>query len=178
MRVIFASVIICIATFAFAEDVAQVHIGPGGQLIVGGFDPNSADTAAQSAAALEAAMPNFKKLGITSHEVYVRWNLCEIAPGKWDWSVYDRYVDIYKKHHLKWVPFLICGSPYSLPDWYYKKPGYQGYVCLEHHEESDVQSLWNPEMRRHVAEFIKAFCDHYRDTGTIEAMLLGVTGNY
>jgi len=78
----------------------------------------------------------------------------------------------------KWVPFLICGSPYSLPDWYYKKPGAQGYVCLEHGEESDVQSLWNPAMREHVAGFIKAFCDHYRDSGIIESILLGVTGNY
>jgi hypothetical protein len=26
--------------------------------------------------------------------------------------------------------------------------------------------------------FIKAFCDHYRDSGVIESILLGVTGNY
>ena len=159
-------------------DVPKVQIGPGGQLIVGGFDPDSFENATKSAAGFEAAIPNLKSLGVTSQEIYVRWNLCEVAPGKWDWSVYDRYVALYKENNLKWVPFLICGSPYSLPDWYYKKPGSQGYVCLEHHEESDVQSLWNPEMRRHVAEFVKAFCEHYRDTGTIESILLGVSGNY
>jgi hypothetical protein len=85
---------------------------------------------------------------------------------------------VYRKYGLKWVPFLIVGSAYSLPDWYYKKPGSQGYVCLEHGEESDVQSLWNPVLREHVSRFIKAFCDHYRDTGVIESILLGVTGNY
>ena len=159
---------------------ADVQIGAGGQLILGGFDPATKRDADLStgAASLEQAMANFKKAGATSHEVYVRWNLCEPAPGHWDFHVYDRYVAVYKEYRLKWVPFLICGSPYSLPDWYYKKAGAQGYICLEHGQESDVQSLWNPALRPHVARFIKAFCDHYRDSGTIEAILLGVTGNY
>ncbi len=156
----------------------KVKIGPGGQLIVGGFDPARASDVPAQTAALEAAMPGLKSLGVTSHEGYVRWNLCEPAEGQYDWSVYDAYVRIYKKHGLKWVPFLIVGSPYSLPDWYYKKPGSQGYVCLEHGQESDVQSLWNPVLKRHVARFIKAFCEHYRDQGVIETILLGVTGNY
>ena len=155
-----------------------VHIGPGGQLIVGGFDPAHFSDAVPQSRALEAAVPALKLLGVTSHEGYVRWNLCEIAPGKFDWSVYDKFVAVYKRNHLKWVPFLIIGSAYSLPDWYYKKPGSQGYVCLEHHQESDVQSLWNPVLRQHVARFVKAFCDHYRPTGVIESILLGVTGNY
>ena len=156
----------------------KVKIGAGGQLIIGGFDPATARDVPHQTAALEAAVPGMKALGVTSHEGYVRWNLCEPEEGKYDWSVYDAYVQIYKKHGLKWVPFLIVGSPYSLPDWYYKKPGSQGYVCLEHGQESDVQSLWNPTLKRHVARFIKAFCEHYRDQNVIETILLGVTGNY
>jgi len=155
-----------------------VRIGPGGQLIVGGFDPARASDAAPQARALEASMPALKSLGVTSHEGYVRWNLCEPEPGRFDWSVYDKFVAVYKRHKLKWVPFLIVGSAYSLPDWYYKKPGSQGYVCLEHGQESDVQSLWNPKLREHVARFIRAFCERYRDEGIIESILLGVTGNY
>jgi hypothetical protein len=157
-----------------------VKIGPGGQLIVGGFDPARRTDANTQAQALEASVPALKQLGVTSHEGYVRWNLCEVAPGKFDWSVYDRFVQVYKKHGMKWVPFLIVGSAYSLPDWYYKhrEAGYQGYICLEHGIESDVQSLWNPKLRQYVARFIKSFCEHYRDTGVIESILLGVTGNY
>ena len=115
-----------------------------------------------------------KALGVTSHEVYVRWNLCEVASGRWDWSVYDRYVEVYKKHGLKWVPFLICGSAYSLPDWYYKSPESQGYVCLEHGQESDVQSLWNPALREHVRRFIRAFCEHI---GVAKRDIGGVVGS-
>ena len=156
----------------------KVKIGAGGQLIIGGFDPARPGDVPALTTALEAAMPGFKSLGVTSHEGYVRWNLCEPAEGKYDWSVYDAYVRVYKKYGIKWVPFLIVGSPYSLPDWYYKKPGFQGYVCLEHGQESDVQSLWNPVLKRHVARFIKAFCEHYRGQEVIETILLGVTGNY
>lgn len=155
-----------------------VHIGPGGQLIMGGKDPSSFQDAASMATALESEIPALKQLGVTSHEVYVRWNLCETQPGHYDWSVYDRYVEIYKKYGLKWVPFLVLGPAYTLPDWYYHKTGSQGYVCLEHGKESDVQSLWNPALRQHVARFIRAFCDHYRSSGVIEALLLGITGNY
>jgi hypothetical protein len=156
-----------------------VKIGAGGQLIVGGFDTTMASMDAQAQVnTLAAAMPSLKSIGATSHEAYVVWALCEPQPGRFDWSVYDRYVALYKKNHIKWVPFLICGSAYSVPDWFYKKPGSQGFVCLEHGQESDIQSLWNPEMRRHVARFIQAFCEHYRDSGVIETILLGVSGNY
>jgi hypothetical protein len=155
-----------------------VKIAPGGELILGGFDPTSAADADRQVAALARAMPAFKKFGVTSHEVYVRWNLCEPQEGKFDWSIYDKYVALYKRAGIKWVPFLIAGSAYSLPDWYYKKPGSQGYVCLEHGQESDVQSLWNPTLRKHVERFIAAFCEHYKNTGTIESILLGITGNY
>lgn len=168
------------------EDMRQfqvkplVRIGRGGQLIVGGFDPARKEDVEPMTRSLEAAMPALKQLGVTSHEGYVRWNLCEPEPGKYDWSVYDRYVQIYKRYGIKWVPFLIVGSAYSLPQWYYKnrQAGYQGYVCLEHGEESDVQSLWNPALREHIARFIRAFCEHYRDSGVIESILLGITGNY
>ncbi len=156
----------------------RVRIGKGGQLIIGGFDPERAGDVNKQIKALKGALPAMKSLGVTSHEGYVRWNLCEPEPGKYDWSVYDAFVEVYKQNKIKWVPFLIVGSAYSIPDWFYKKEGFQGYVCLEHGEQSDVQSLWNPVLKEHVARFIQAFCEHYRDSGVIESILLGVTGNY
>ncbi|MBI5095210.1 MAG: beta-galactosidase [Candidatus Hydrogenedentes bacterium] len=156
----------------------RVQIGSGGQLIIGGFDPARKDDALPMAKSLEKSLPGMVSLGVTSHEGYVRWNLCEPEEGNYDWSVYDAFVDVYKKYDIKWVPFLIVGSAYSLPDWYYKKPGSQGYVCLEHGKDCDVESLWNPELRKHVSRFIKAFCEHYGPTGVIESILLGITGNY
>lgn len=163
---------------AVADVRKLVKIGKGGELIVGGFDPADRENGRSQVRALKAAAPALKSLGVTSHEGYVRWNLCEPAPGEYDWSVYDAYVEVYRQHGLKWVPFVIAGPAYTLPDWYYKQPGSQGYVCLEHGETSDVESLWNPELRGHVTRFLQAFCEHYRDSGVIESILLGITGNY
>jgi hypothetical protein len=156
----------------------QAHIGSGGQLVIGGFDPDSRQSALTQTRLLDAALPGLKAAGVTCHEGYVRWNLCEPEPGKYDWSLYDRYVDLYRKHGVKWVPFLIFGSAYSLPDWFYKKDGFQGYVCLEHNQESDVASLWSPALKEHLARFLQAFAKHYRDAGVIDYILLGITGNY
>lgn len=155
-----------------------LRIGVGGELIVGGFDPARRADGRLQARALEHVAPALRALGVTSHECSVRWNLCEPEEGVYDWSVYDRFVAVYRRHGLRWVPFLIAGPAYSLPDWYYKKPGAQGYVCLEHNQETDVQSLWNPRLRAHIARFLQAFCRHYQDGGVLESILIGVTGNY
>lgn len=157
---------------------AKNPIGPGGELIVGAFDVARVEQLDAQLQALEANLPAFRLFGVTSHEAYVRWNLCEPSPGRYDWRVYDRYVELYRRAGLKWVPFVIAGPSYTLPDWFFRSPEAQGYVCLEHGQPSDIQSLWNPHLRGHVARFIAAFCRHYRDTGVIESILLGVTGNF
>ncbi len=164
-----------------------VHIGPGGQLIMGGWDPSPSLRGLDPASVHEAVAraddfasvaPALKQIGVTSLEVYVRWNLCEKRPGIFDWSIYDEYVKVCRQYGLKWVPLLVLGPAYTLPDWYYHKPGSQGYVCLEHGKETDVQSLWNPGLREHVRRFIQAFCNHYSSSGTIESIILSITGNY
>ena len=161
-----------------ARLLSKTRIGADKSFIIGGFDIDSERALPSQIQALRNALPALRAMGLTSHEAYVRWNLCEPELGHYDWRLYDAYVEAYREAGIKWVPFLIIGSPYSLPDWYYKQPGSQGYVCLEHGEESDVQSLWNPALREHVANFIQAFCEHYRDEDIIESILLGITGNY
>lgn len=160
------------AAFALAPDSKELSVA------VGGFDPARKSDLPGLLKQLDTALPRMKSIGATSHEGYVRWNLIEPEKGKFDFSVYDPIVDLYRKYGMKWVPFLIIGSPYSLPDWYYNSKEKQGYICLEHGMESDVQSLWNPVMRNYIDRMVKAFADHYRDTGVVESVLIGVTGNY
>lgn len=158
--------------------VSKTHIGADRHFIIGGFDIDKEAALNRQISELQNALPALKAMGLTSHEAYIRWNLCEPEPGQYDWRLYDAYVEAYRQAGVKWVPFLIIGSAYSLPDWYYKQPGSQGYVCLEHGETCDVESLWNPVLKQHVANFIQAFCEHYRDEEIIESILLGITGNY
>jgi len=153
-------------------------IGKDFEVVFGGYDPSKPEDVPGLTGALESVLPLWRQLGVTSHEGYVRWNLIEREKGKYDFSVYDAYVARYQKYGIKWVPFIIIGSAYSLPDWYYNSKERVDYVCLEHNQPSDVQSLWNPALRKYVEAFLKAFAQHYGRSGVIESVILGITGNY
>lgn len=125
----------------------------------------------------EAAL--FRALGFTSVESYVTWQTVEDAgEGQWDWSRWDRQVEILQTAGLKWAPLLVAGPAYALPKWYRESDRLVGYVCLEHNQESKIASLWNPQLRGWVDRFIKAFADRYRDRDVIELVRLGSTGTY
>jgi hypothetical protein len=125
----------------------------------------------------EAAL--FRVLGVTSIESYVTWQTVEDAgQGKWDWSRWDRQVEILRGAGLKWAPLLVLGPAYAMPKWYRDSDRSVPYVCLEHGQASKIQSLWNPRLRPWVDRFIRAFAERYRDQGIIELVRLGVTGIY
>lgn len=129
-------------------------------------------------APLRQKLPKFRQMGFTSHETYVTWRNAEFARGVWDWARYDTYVDAYRQAGMKWVPFLITGPAYALPGWFYGSAGHTKYRCLEHDQESGIQSLWAPDWPPKVEEFISRFAAQYKDSDIIESILIGVTGNY
>lgn len=131
-------------------------------------------TFGSDASPVQAAL--FKALSVTSVESYVDWAGVEPSEGRWDWSKWDKQTAVLKRAGLKWVPFLIAGPAYATPLWFQNGPHSHDYRCLEHGQESKVQSLFNPEWRLYVDRFIKAFAKQYRDTGVIESLLLGVSG--
>jgi hypothetical protein len=121
----------------------------------------------------------FRMLGATSVESYVTWQSVEDAgEGRWDWSRWDRQVEILRGAGLKWAPLLVCGPAYAIPKWYRDSDRSVPYVCLEHGEPSKIQSLWNPALRPWVERFVRAFAERYRDSGVLELVRLGVTGVY
>jgi hypothetical protein len=147
-------------------EASRVHIGRGMELTFG------TDTGRGQAAVL-------RSLGATSVESYVTWQTVEDnGKEQWDWSRWDRQVEILEESGLKWVPFLIAGPGYATPRWYRESERSVPYVCLEHGEASKIQSLWNPEWRGWVERFIRAFAQRYGDRPVIESVLLGVSGTY
>ena len=61
----------------------------------------------------------YRMLGFTCVESYVTWQTGEDeGEGKWDWSRWDRQVEILEHAGLKWAPLLVCGPAYSLPKWF------------------------------------------------------------
>lgn len=148
------------------------------QICLGGYDDRFTTHLPKLMKQANEYLPDFKRNGVTSHETYVRWNMIEPEPGKFDFTFFDTLLDQRSQHGIGWVPFLIAGSAYTLPDWFYKTQKNAGYVCLEHGKESDIESLWNPELRPLVERVVTAFGRHYADREDVESVLLGVTGNY
>jgi hypothetical protein len=121
----------------------------------------------------------FKSLGVTSIESYVTWETCERdGEGQWDWSEWDKTVQVLKDNNLQWVPFLILGPAYSTPDWFRMSEDHYPCRCLEHGFDNQVESLWNPHLSKWIKRFLKAFAERYKDSGVIESVLLGIQGDF
>lgn len=127
----------------------------------------------------ETSAALWRSLGVTSIESYVAWETCEgKAEGQWDWSRWDKQVQILKDNDLKWVPFLILGPAYSTPNWFRASTDHFPCRCLEHGTDSKVESLWNPHLPKWIDRFIGEFAKRYGKSGVIESVLLGIQGDY
>ncbi len=127
----------------------------------------------------EAQAVMFRSLGVTSVESYVTWETVERkGKGEWYWSEWDRQVEVLQKYGLKWVPFLILSPAYSTPDWFRASKDHVPCRCLEHGEDSKIESLWNPYLKPYIRRFLEAFAERYGKTGVIESVLLGIQGDF
>lgn len=125
------------------------------------------------------ALENLKNAGVTSVQIYVHWRLVEGEErGNFDWSYYDRQVKLIQEAGLKWVPFLILGPAYGIPDWWKKESGHCGMVCLEHGVAGEIESIWNPLWRKEVTRFLEEFARHYVPWNVIESIQPGISGDY
>jgi len=119
-----------------------------------------------------------KQLGVTSIQTYIFWNKVEKEPGRLDWSEYDADVTLFKKHGLKWVPFIIAGPWYVTPGFVRKDPGIVMLRCLEHGRESAIPSIWSPRLCEYVRTYLRKFAEHYAPMNVLESINLGVSGDY
>lgn len=127
----------------------------------------------------ETSAPLYRALGVTSIESYVTWESCEgKAEGEWDWSKWDKQVQVLKDNGLKWVPFLILGPAYSTPNWFRASKDHVPCQCLEHGTDSKVESRWNPNLPKRIDKFLAEFSKRYGKSGVIESVLLGIQGDY
>lgn len=119
-----------------------------------------------------------KQMGVTSIQTYIFWNKVEKEWGVMDWSEYDADVALFKKHGLKWVPFIIAGPWYVTPGFVRRDPEMVMLRCLEHGRESAIPSLWCPRLRDYVRDYLKKFAEHYLPQDVLESINLGITGDY
>lgn len=118
-----------------------------------------------------------KENGITSLQSYVHWSEVEVAPGIYDFSLYDPVVERIRKHGLRWTPFVIAGPYYSTPEWFRNSEENVFAKCLEHDTETVIQSIWNPNLQKHVKGFLRSISEHF-ESELLESVLLGISGNW
>lgn len=126
----------------------------------------------------DAAYINARENGITSLQSYVLWSEIEPVEGKTDFSTYDPVVEQCKKHGLKWVPFIILGPNYSVPEWYHASSDSVYAACMDHGISSRIQSIWNPDLPERVERFVGLLSERYRNSGVIQSIVLGISGNW
>ncbi|MGE5549487.1 MAG: family 14 glycosylhydrolase [Bacteroidota bacterium] len=125
------------------------------------------------------ALAYVKENGFTSVQIYTYWRNVEPSRrGFFDWSFYDRQVELIQEAGLKYVPFFLMGPRYAAPDWWLEDPGHRGLVCLEHGRENPVESIWNPAFRDEISRVLAAFAGHYLPWAAIESIQPGICGDY
>ncbi len=137
---------------------------------VGGFSHTDKD--------IEARLDLLRSLGVTSIQTYIYWNKVEKAPGVVDWSEYDADALLFKKHGLKWVPFVIVGPWYVTPEFVRRDPKIVMLRCLEHDRDSGIPSIWCIRLRDYIRDYLREFSDHYMPMGVIESVNVGISGDY
>ncbi|MBQ4575534.1 MAG: SUMF1/EgtB/PvdO family nonheme iron enzyme [Clostridia bacterium] len=145
----------------------SVKIPEGNELCIGigGADPNM--------------LAKLRCMGVTSVEQYVTWESCENkGEGEWDFSHWDRELEMIRAAGLKWLPFIIAGPAYSLPDWYRASRDFEGMTCLEHNIESKIQSYWDKNFYKYIERFLAKFAEHFSDHEAFEGLLFGITGDF
>jgi len=120
-----------------------------------------------------------KKLGVTSVQCYVPWESCETNKmGEWDFSGWDKEVQVLKNENLKFSPFLILGPSYATPEWFRQSKDFMPGKCLEHGIENKVDHVWNPHMSKYIDRFLAEFGKKYNKDNFLEVVLLGIQGDY
>jgi len=123
-------------------------------------------------------MQAMREAGVDAIQSYVTWAQLEPTPGNYDFSCYDELLELAHKNNLQWVPFLIAGPHYATPPWFQESEASLYARCMEHDEDSKIQSIWNPKLRAPVANLLKAFAEHYAHHPALASVLLGISGNW
>jgi beta-galactosidase len=111
------------------------------------------------------------QIGMNIFRHWFMWSAIEVAPGKYDWSDYDRMMDLAHKNGIKVV---VAEQVSAAPEWAFRKyphalyQGSDGTLLHSTISESCATGgfpglcLDNPDVRAYAATFLTALIEHYR----------------
>src|SRR4051812_44583718 len=125
------------------------------------------------------SLVRLKNMGLVANEDYVAWGAVEREPGKWEWRQHDAMEQALHKAGLKYVVYNWVHFP---PVWLRRQPAERTLMkCLEHGEETNYLSIFDPHTIEWYDHFYKNVHEHFGDrVDDIYACILGPygEGNY
>jgi len=112
------------------------------------------------------------RIGANIFRHWFMWSAIEVAPGKFDWSDYDRLMDLAAKNGIKVVIAVIDGCA---PEWAFRKFPHARYLASDGTVANSTISgssgtggfpglcLDNPDVRALAENFMTALIEHYRN---------------
>ena len=119
-----------------------------------------------------------KEQGLVAYEDYIAWGAIEREPGKWDWTQHDRVREAVKKAGLHYVVYDWVHFP---PVWLRESGKATLMRCVEHHQDTNYLSIFDPKTIEYYDRFYKALFRHFGDRiDGVYACILGPygEGNY
>jgi hypothetical protein len=159
------------------------HVGTGNQSVsfiqaspIGAFPRTNFIEAPPSVASLALS----KTLGLVDNEDYLAWGSIEREPDKWDWTQHDAMEKNMRQAGLRYVVYDWLHFP---PVWLrdQQKDRRTLMRCLEHGEEANYLSIFDPRTIEFYDRFYKHLREHFGDrVDDVYACILGPygEGNY
>ncbi len=126
------------------------------------------------------ALKKMREQSLVAYEDYFAWGAEERAPGKWDWTEHDRIERAMHEAGLKYVAYNWVHFP---PVWLrdQQKNDRTLMKCVEHGQETNYLSIFDPRTIEHYDHFYKNLAAHFGDRlDGVYACILGPygEGNY
>jgi hypothetical protein len=123
---------------------------------------------------------HLKSLGLVANEDYVAWGAVEREPGQWSWKQHDAVEQVLHQAGLKYVVYVWAHFP---PVWLrdQQKENRTLMRCVEHGQEANYLSIFDPRTIEWYDHFYKNLHDHFGDRiDDVYACILGPygEGNY
>jgi hypothetical protein len=114
-----------------------------------------------------------KAKGLVANEDYIAWGAVEREPGKWQWAQHDAMEQTLHKAGLEYVVYDWVHFP---PTWLREGTDRTLMRCLEHGEETNYLSIFDPRTIEWYDHFYKNLHAHFGDR--IDAVYACILGPY
>ncbi|MHB1001914.1 MAG: family 14 glycosylhydrolase [Armatimonadota bacterium] len=166
-----------IGTGASAADKAAVSNGKPMVVLMGSV--TNAMWPIKDLPAMEKTAIFARSLGVDVFESYTPWSVLEPKGlEQFDWTETDKLDSICRKTGLKWQAFIGMNPSFATPGWYRESGEDVPHKCLEHNQDSDVRSIWCPNLDKHIDRVMGALFARYKDSPALESVMFGVSGDF